>query len=41
MRFLHWSWLPSLDGFRTLVTFPPLAMLVVFQSLVLVVVPWV
>jgi hypothetical protein len=33
--------LPIVDAFRTLVNCPPPAMLVVFQSLVLVVVPWV
>jgi hypothetical protein len=34
-------WLPGVDSFRILVNCPPPAMLVVFQSLVLVVVPWV
>ena len=34
-------WLPGVDSFRTLVNCPPPAMLVIFQSLVLVVVPWV
>ena len=32
MRLLHWSWLPTLDTFRTFVACPPTAIQVAFHE---------